>query len=140
MTTYRVENLGVDSRPSVRSAKRGARLPTRVAGAALEQLYRAFFGRLVRRACWRYGLSKEDASEVVHDAFLLALVKLESEGNPRAWLYGVVDRLAANWKRKSTRRIHLMARWNPPARPVQQDHSAGDEAADFSEDLEGGQS
>src|SRR5262245_20641495 len=77
----------------------------------LERLYRAFFVRLVRRARWRYGLSREDACEVVHDAFLLALVKLNAEGNPRAWLYGVVDRLAANWKRKAIRRSRLMEKW-----------------------------
>src|SRR5260370_11070223 len=79
----------------------------------LEELYRAFFVRLVRRACWRYGLSKEDASEVVHDAFLLALVKLNTEGNPRAWIFGVVDRMAANWRRKAIRRSRLMEKWQP---------------------------
>jgi DNA-directed RNA polymerase specialized sigma24 family protein len=79
----------------------------------LEELYRAFFVRLVRRACWRYGLSKEDASEVVHDAFLLALVKLNTEGNPRAWIYGVVDRMAANWRRKAIRRSRLIEKWLP---------------------------
>jgi len=78
---------------------------------ALEELYRAFFVRLVRRACWRYGLSKEDASEVVHDAFLLALVKLKTEGNPRAWIYSVVDRMAANWRRKTARRSRLIEKW-----------------------------
>jgi DNA-directed RNA polymerase specialized sigma24 family protein len=80
---------------------------------ALEELYRAFFVRLVRRACWRYGLSKEDASEVVHDAFVLALVKLNTEGNPRAWIYSVVDRLAANWRRKAIRRTRLIEKWQP---------------------------
>lgn len=78
---------------------------------ALDALYRAFFLRLVRRATWRYGLSKEDASEVVHDAFVLALIKLDPTGNPVSWLYGVVDRLAANWKRKEMRHATLLARW-----------------------------
>jgi DNA-directed RNA polymerase specialized sigma24 family protein len=79
--------------------------------AVLDQLYRAFFVRLVRRVTWRYGLSKEDAREVVHDAFVLALVKLNPDGNPRSWIYAVVDRLAANWKRKENRHAQLLARW-----------------------------
>jgi len=84
---------------------------TREAGkAALEELYRAFFIRLVRRACWRYGLSEEDAREVVHEAFLLALVKLDTDGNPRSWIYSVVDRLAANWRRKMIRRTRPIER------------------------------
>jgi DNA-directed RNA polymerase specialized sigma24 family protein len=86
-------------------------------GAALDQLYRAFFVRLVRRVTWRYGLSKEDAREVVHDAFVLALVKMNVDGNPRSWIYAVVDRLAANWKRKENRHTELLARWGAPAAP-----------------------
>ena len=89
------------------------RAPVDAVSVALDDLYRAFFVRLVRRASWRYGLSKEDSKEIVHDAFLLALVKLNLEGNPRAWLYSVVDRLAANWSRKAIRRSRLMAKWQP---------------------------
>jgi DNA-directed RNA polymerase specialized sigma24 family protein len=96
------------------------REPGQAAAAVLEELYRAFFVRLVRRACWRYGLSKEDAREVVHDAFLLALVKLNADGNPRAWIYGVVDRLAANWRRKEVRRSRLRERWGG-GRPTESD-------------------
>ncbi len=91
--------------------------------AALEELYRAFFVRLVRRACWRYGLSKQDARGVVHDAFLLALVKLDTEGNPRSWIYSVVDRLAANRGRKMVHRSRPIERWQP-GRP---DSQAADE-------------
>ncbi len=79
----------------------------------MEELYRAFFVRLVRRACWRYGLSKEDARGVVHEAFLLALVKLDTEGNPRSWIYSVVDRLAANRRRNMIRRSRPLERWQP---------------------------
>lgn len=86
-------------------------------GAVLDQLYRAFFVRLVRRVTWRYGLSKEDAREVVHDAFVLALVKLNTAGNPRSWIYAVVDRLAANWKRKERRHANLLARWGAHVAP-----------------------
>ena len=70
------------------------RSPPEAQPIGLEELYRAFFIRLVRRASWKYGLSKEDAREVVHDAFVLALVKLDAERNPRAWIFSVVDRLA----------------------------------------------
>lgn len=94
-------------------------------GVALDQLYRAFFVRLVRRVTWRYGLSKEDAREVVHDAFVLALVKMNVEGNPRSWIYAVVDRLAANWKRKENRHADLLARWGAP--PVPTDDQSTDE-------------
>ena len=106
---------GVQTRHPLTGTSGGPALDSRVPGAdgfvALEELYRAFFVRLVRRACWRYGLSKEDASEVVHDAFVLALVKLNTEGNPRAWIYSVVDRMAANWRRKSVRRSRLLEKW-----------------------------
>jgi DNA-directed RNA polymerase specialized sigma24 family protein len=103
----------------------------------LEELYRAFFVRLVRRASWRYGLSKEDAREVVHYAFLLALVKLNADGNPRAWIYGVVDRLAANWRRKATRRSRLMEEWGPRREAVELE--ANREDVDTVQGLEGGE-
>jgi DNA-directed RNA polymerase specialized sigma24 family protein len=96
-----------------------------VDGAVLDQLYRAFFVRLVRRVTWRYGLSKEDAREVVHDAFVLALVKLNVDGNPRSWIYAVVDRLAANWKRKENRHAELLARWG--GRPAPAEEQSTDE-------------
>jgi DNA-directed RNA polymerase specialized sigma24 family protein len=106
----------------------------------LDELYRAFFVRLVRRASWRYGLSKEDAREVVHDAFLLALVKLNTKGNPRAWIYSVVDRLAANWQRKAIRRSQLMEKWHPSeCRPDQGQVLQNDEDAGFSLGFEEGE-
>ena len=113
------------------------REPGQAAAAVLEELYRAFFVRLVRRACWRYGLSKEDAREVVHDAFLLALVKLNADGNPRAWIYGVVDRLAANWRRKATRRSRLLEEWGPGRKAAE--HEANREDLDTVQGLEGGE-
>jgi DNA-directed RNA polymerase specialized sigma24 family protein len=82
---------------------------------ALEALYRAFYARLVRHAAWTFHLSKEDASEVVQEAFVLALVKLDASGNPISWMYRVVENIAANWKRKADRRARLLAEWFPPS-------------------------
>jgi DNA-directed RNA polymerase specialized sigma24 family protein len=82
---------------------------------ALEALYRAFFARLVRHAAWSFHLSKEDATEVVQEAFLLALVKLDASGNPISWIYRVVENIAANWKRKADRRARLLAERYPAA-------------------------
>ena len=54
---------------------------------------RRSFIPLVRRATWRHRLSKEDARDVVQDAFLLAIEKIDAAGNPKAWLIQVVDHL-----------------------------------------------
>lgn len=96
----------------------------------MESLYRAFFLRLVRRVTWKYGLGKDDAREIVQDAFLLAIARLEPDRNPRAWIYSVVDRLAANWKRKIGRRALLLARWHPPSRTNERLRSETEEYAD----------
>ena len=77
----------------------------------LEEFHRAYFLPLVRRATWRYGLTKEDARDVVQEAFLLAVVKLRAEGNPKAWLTRVVDHLSLNLRRKDQRHAALGARW-----------------------------
>jgi DNA-directed RNA polymerase specialized sigma24 family protein len=80
----------------------------------LEAFYRQFFLPLVRRAVRKQGLSMEDAGDVVQDAFILALGKLDVSRNPKAWLYQVVDHLAVNWQRKIQRRADLLARWDSP--------------------------
>jgi RNA polymerase sigma factor (sigma-70 family) len=80
----------------------------------LEVFYRQFFLPLVRRAVRKQGLSMEDAGDVVQDAFMLALGKLDPSRNPKAWLYQVVDHLAVNWQRKIQRRADLLARWDSP--------------------------
>jgi DNA-directed RNA polymerase specialized sigma24 family protein len=54
----------------------------------------------------------EDAGDVVQDAFILALAKLDVSKNPKAWLYQVVDHLAVNWQRKTQRRAKLLAKWD----------------------------
>jgi DNA-directed RNA polymerase specialized sigma24 family protein len=78
----------------------------------LEAFYRGVFLPLVRRATWKHGLSKEDARDIVQDAFVLALGKLDSTRNPKAWLVQVVDHLALNLQRKIVRRAQLTYRWN----------------------------
>ena len=49
---------------------------------------------------------------MVQDAFLVAIAKLDSTKNPKAWLYQVVDHLAANFQRKVSRRARLIAQWS----------------------------
>jgi DNA-directed RNA polymerase specialized sigma24 family protein len=97
---------------SARSSARG-RLVVRAATtpAELEGFYRELFMPLVRRATWTHGLKKEDARDVVQEAFVLALAKLDSRGNPKAWLIQVVDHLSVNHIRKGARRARLTAKW-----------------------------
>lgn len=89
----------------------------------LDEFYRLFFLPLVRRGVRRHGLSFEDAGDVVQDAFILALSKLDPERNPKAWLYQVVDHLALNLRRKTRRRALLVARWQERDSP---NHQAND--------------
>jgi DNA-directed RNA polymerase specialized sigma24 family protein len=77
----------------------------------LESLHRDLFFLLVCRATYHYGLSKEDARDIVQEAFVLAIRKLNVNRNPRAWLYQVVDHLSRNHRRKATRRAELLERW-----------------------------
>ena len=82
--------------------------------AELDSFYRQLFLPLVRRATWKHGLSKEDARDIVQDAFALAVVKLKAGGNAPAWLASTVDNLAVNFRRKGARRARLEARWLDP--------------------------
>jgi len=68
---------------------------------------------LVRRAHWQHSLSAEDARDVVQDAFVLALGKIDKAKNPKSWLKQVVDNLALNLNRKTRRRNHLLRKWAP---------------------------
>jgi len=79
----------------------------------LDEFYRRYFLPLVRRATWRHRLDKEDARDVVQEAFLVALVKLDPQRNPKAWLIQVVDHLSLNFQRKIIRRAKLMSKWSP---------------------------
>jgi len=67
---------------------------------------------LVRRANWHHNLSAEDARDVVQDAFVLALRRLDTSKNPKLWLRNVVDNLALNLLRKNRRRARLLHQWN----------------------------
>ena len=77
-------------------------------GPFLENLYGTLFAPLVRRATWRHRISKSDATDVVQEAFLLALQKEFPEAHAGAWLTRVVDYLAINLKRKAARRGRLL--------------------------------
>ena len=79
--------------------------------AELEAFYRSIYLPLVRRATWKHRLVREDARDIVQDAFVLALTKLRPTGNPRAWLIQVVDHLSINYRRRLIRRASLAERW-----------------------------
>jgi DNA-directed RNA polymerase specialized sigma24 family protein len=80
----------------------------------LERIYRSLFSPLVNRVTWRFRrLSREDACDIVQDAFAIALIKLDICKNPEGWLTQVVDFLAVNACRKSKRRAALLSRWHP---------------------------
>jgi DNA-directed RNA polymerase specialized sigma24 family protein len=99
-----------------------------VSPAQLEEFHRALFLPLVRRAAWRHGLSKEDARDVVQEAFLLAIVKMDPGGNPQGWLAKVVDHLSVNLRRKDIRHAALSAHWGPSSSGVamSEDEDLGD--------------
>ena len=82
-----------------------------MADGELAAFYQQIYLPLVRRATWRHRLSSEDARDIVQDAFVLAIEKIDSCGNPRAWLIQVVDHLCLNHSRKNIRRMQLFSRW-----------------------------
>jgi DNA-directed RNA polymerase specialized sigma24 family protein len=94
----------------------------------LDEFYRRYFLPLVRRATWKHRLDKEDARDVVQEAFLVALVKLDPQRNPKAWLIQVVDHLSLNFQRKVIRRAKLVSKWSPAAAGVATGGRLADEA------------
>jgi len=78
----------------------------------LAAFYQQIYAPLVRRATWRHRLSAEDARDIVQDAFVLAIERIDAAGNPKAWLIQVVDHLCLNHSRKTLRRLRLSARWS----------------------------
>lgn len=95
-------------------AEAPASIPLSAAPAQFDEFYRKFFLPLVRRAAWKHGLNKEDARDVVQEAFIVALAKLDPRRNPKAWLIQVVDHLSLNFQRKLVRRAKLSLRWSHP--------------------------
>lgn len=91
----------------------GAPLRRSIPAAEFEEIYLRLFMPLVRRVAKKHDLSKEDARDVVQDAFALGFVKLRADGNPRSWLISAVDHLAVNLKRTAARREDLMSKWMP---------------------------
>ena len=77
----------------------------------LAAFYKQIYAPLVRRATWRYRLSAEDARDIVQDAFVLAIERIDAAGNPKAWLIQVVDHLCMNHTRKLQRRLMLSTKW-----------------------------
>ena len=101
----------------IRAVPGSSETRTLAAASEIEAFYRELFLPLVRRAIRRHSLSNEDARDVVQEAFVVALVKMENEGNAIAWLRQVVDFLAVNLKRTTNRRAGLLAKWASPAVP-----------------------
>lgn len=106
----------------------GLTSPPQTATAAqdLDAFYRSIFLPLVRRATWKHGLSKEDARDIVQDAFLLAIAKINLADKPKSWLIQVVDHLATNHWRKTARRAQLVAKWAPAGHDVEPSLEDGD--------------
>ena len=98
----------------------------------LERFYRQIYLPLVRRATWKHRLVREDARDIVQDAFVLALTRLKPTGNPKAWLVQVVDHLSVNYRRRATRRANLTTKWGLPAQTAQSGPCAT-EGDDFSD-------
>jgi DNA-directed RNA polymerase specialized sigma24 family protein len=71
---------------------------------------------------------------------LVALIKLDPQRNPKAWLIQVVDHLAVNFQRKVTRRAKLVSRWSPSGAGIAEGDHMGDgpERYDEGNELTGG--
>ena len=114
-------------------------LPPAVADPAqLDEFYRQYFLPLVRRATWKHRLQKEDARDVVQEAFLVALVKLDPRRNPKAWLIQVVDHLSINFQRKVVRRAKLVSRWSPAEAGIANGEFSQQEESNPEADPDGG--
>lgn len=108
--------MSTNRRPKRLRGDRRQDLPERFPTEDLEAFYRQVFLPLVRRVTWKHRLSREDARDIVQDAFVLALTRLDGRGNPKAWLIQVVDHLSINHRRKTIRRAGLRERWGDGVR------------------------
>lgn len=103
--------MSIGARPERPRRAGGTEPPKRFVDEDLEAFYAQVFLPLVRRVTWKHRLSREDARDLVQDAFVLALTKLDGSGNPKAWLIQVVDHLSINFRRKVIRRASLAQKW-----------------------------
>lgn len=108
--------------------------------ARFDEFYRKYFLPLVRRSTWKHGLEKEDARDVVQEAFIVALAKLDPQRNPKAWLIQVVDHLSLNFQRKVVRRAKLASRWSREESGFRSSDHLNEKAEtyDESDDCQGG--
>lgn len=105
-----------------------------------DEFYSRYFLPLVRRATWKHRLEKEDARDVVQEAFMVALIKLDPSRNPKAWLIQVVDHLSVNFQRKVVRRAKLVSKWSPTEAGVATEAEIGEstDTNDGNSDAQGG--
>lgn len=88
---------------------------------ALEALYRAYYGLLVRYLARRTG-DRDAAEDLAHEAFLRAAAREPTMG-PRAWLFTIALNLLRDEHRASARRRRLAPAWadqtlaDPPTSP-----------------------
>jgi DNA-directed RNA polymerase specialized sigma24 family protein len=108
--------------------------------ARFDEFYRKYFLPLVRRSTWKHGLDKEDARDVVQEAFIVALAKLDPQRNPKAWLIQVVDHLSLNFRRKVVRRAKLVSKWSHEEAGLPSTYRLGEsgETYDESDEPQGG--
>jgi DNA-directed RNA polymerase specialized sigma24 family protein len=101
--------------------------------ARFDEFYRKYFLPLVRRSTWKHGLDKEDARDVVQEAFIVALAKLDPQRNPKAWLIQVVDHLSLNFRRKVVRRAKLVSKWSHEEAGLPSNYRLGESAETYDE-------
>ena len=96
-----------------------------------EALYRRYWS-FAMSVCLRYAPTRDDALELVHDAFLKAFAAIDSveAGRPfRPWFRQILVRCAID-RHRSTRRYHalLAPEADPPEASVPAEHSVALEA------------
>jgi RNA polymerase sigma-70 factor (ECF subfamily) len=99
--------------------------------AATADLVRRYVRRATLFARQLVGDS-DDAEDVVAEAFVIALDRaatFRSGESVGAWLYGIVRRVAAKYRRRASRRRWLLKRWRPEARRADPAQLAADRDA-----------
>ena len=124
--------MAIRAKPESASISGESPAPTPGTNGDLSAFYAEVFLPLARRVTWRHGLSKEDALDVVQDAFLVAIEKIDLAKNPKAWLIQVVDHLALNHQRKLFRRARLLTRWEAASDETESRRRRDDIAAESS--------